>query len=114
MAQDLVLDVNPLDGSVIYFSAPETGGYQFRTEVDVEPLVERNKAMQNAVDHSARTFSDGRLQYHVASITPKEHRELVEAGILTRGFAILDEAKFSKWLNDSEFKYLRKLTSKRI
>ena len=112
---DLVLDVNPLDGSVTYFRHDaHAGTSDIWTVSDLSPMIERNKASQNAADHSARTFSDGRFQYHVASLTQADVEALVKSQVITRGFKILDDKKFSAFLNDPDFKYLRKLTAKTI
>jgi hypothetical protein len=113
---EYVLDVDPLDGSVRYMDCDEaTDTVTIYTKTDVTPLVERNKAAQNAVDHSAPAFMHkDQCFYHVASITPAEHKELIKKGIVTSGWKILDKKAFDKFLNDPEFKYLRKLTSKKI
>jgi len=119
-SNERLLYVNPLDGSKTYFSWEEgttatNDKTTLRTEWDEEPLVERNKRLQNSHDASTPgTFLDGRAMYHVGSITPREQADLVARHIITWGGEILDEMAFSKWINDSEYRYLRKTTGKKV
>ena len=108
---DYVMDVNPLDGSVRYFSTDEaTDTVRIWTQYDADPLVEANKAAQNATDHSAKMFSgkDEHVMYKVGTIAPWEMQDLVKRQILTHGGKILDEKAFSQWMMDPEYKYLRR------
>lgn len=114
---ELVLDVDPLDGSILYHSYDPSvpGGSIIRREYDLQPLIERNKRLQNATDASSPgTFMDGRSFYHVASISPYHMQELVDKQILTWGGKILDDAAFTKWLNDPVRQYAVKTTLKKI
>jgi hypothetical protein len=67
------------------------------TVQDVEPVIEANKAALNNVDN--RRYGDGKL---VASIPIVIMLQLVSKGILSPKFAVLDEKRFSDWLNSSE------------
>jgi hypothetical protein len=118
-SNERLLYENPLDGSKTYFSYSEgttasNDVTTLRTEWDEEPLVERNKRLQNSHDASSPgLFTDGRSMYHVGSITPREMAELVAKGVMGYGGQVYDDAAFNKWYMDRDFKYLRRTTEKK-
>lgn len=73
-----------------------------RTEQDIEPIIEANKeALNNA---AGGRYGDGKV---VASIPIIVMQQLVQQGILSPRWAILDEPRFAAWLNSSENRYFR-------
>ena len=72
------------------------------TVQDVEPAIEINKALMN--DNQGRRFGDGKL---VASIPIVVMQQLVQQGILSSRWAVIDEPRFRAWLNSSENRFFR-------
>ena len=68
------------------------------TEQDVEPLIEQNKRLYNAVDEKAR-WGDGFVR--VAHIPEVVYADLQTKGILN------DPAAFKRWLNDADNRVFR-------
>lgn len=98
MARDDLIWSNPALGTKTYFEFDDAEqAYTLETVQDVEPVVEANKAALNNVDN--RRFGDGKL---VARIPIVIMLQLVNEGILSPKFAVLDENRFSAWLNSSD------------
>jgi hypothetical protein len=96
MPRDDIIWTNPILGTRTYFDLDEAD-IVLATVQDVEPIVEANKAALNNVDN--RRFGDGKI---VAQIPIVIMLQLVQQGILSPKFAVLDEKRFSDWLNSSE------------
>lgn len=77
----------------------DTGMFCIESRQDVEPLVERNKALFNAVDGSRGTWKGD--WHHVASLPPVILYDLQQKGILD------DPERLRKWLNDSDNRVFR-------
>ena len=72
-----------------------------RTEQDIEPIIESNKQELNG---ASGRYGDGKV---VASIPVVVMQQLVQQGILSPRWAILDEKRFTAWLNSSDNRYFR-------
>jgi hypothetical protein len=105
MARDDLIWSNPVLGTRTYFDHDEQD-IVLETVQDIEPIIEANKAILNNVDASASSarFGDGKL---VAQIPIVIMLQLVSKGILSPKFAVLDEKRFSAWINDPENRYFR-------
>lgn len=102
MPRDVIWD-NPVLGTVTHYDYDEAGDTVIlETVQDVEPIVERNKQSLN--DNAGRRFGDGKI---VASIPMIMLMQLVQRGILSPQFAVLDEKRFRAWLNDPENRHFR-------
>ena len=86
-----------LKPSAIIFPVVDENTIALETVQDVGPLIEANKRDLNNVDN--RRFGDGKL---VARIPIVIMLQLVQQGILDPKFTVLDEKRFSAWLNSSE------------
>lgn len=71
------------------------------TEQDVTAILERNNALYNE-DHGR--WGDGKI---VASLPVTAVLQLLERGIMDRGFRVVDKKRFHAFLNDPENRYLR-------
>lgn len=76
----------------------ETDGFTIETVQDVEPLLERNKALWNDTEKHTRY---GELT-RIASVPPVIVMELAKQGILRMDGSILDEPRYRAWLNDRD------------
>lgn len=96
-----VLDTDPVAGIVEFFHYDaDTDGFTIETQQDVEPFIELNKAQyNNAPDY--RRYG-GEHWFKVASIPSVVIMELSKQGILSPAGAILDDARFRRWLNDRD------------
>jgi hypothetical protein len=92
---------NPVLGTRTYFDTDEED-IVLETVQDADPVIEANKAALNNVDN--RRFGDGKL---VARIPIVIMLQLVQQGILSPKFAVLDEKRFSAWLNSSDNCWMR-------
>jgi hypothetical protein len=100
--QTRVLDYDPLTGIKEIFEATETG-FTIRTEQDVTPIIERNKALQSLGRDHWKAQGEWRLE---ASIPIG-----VQYTWLTKhGVDVLNpdhKPKVVQLLNDSEWRYLK-------
>ncbi len=78
------------------------GGLVIATTQDVTEIVEKNKAEFNQIDYRAR-WNDFTK---VASIPMTVIDKLNQDGIM-RGFAVIDEPRMKRWLNDPENRFFR-------
>jgi hypothetical protein len=101
MAREDLIWANPALGTRTYFDLDEED-VVLETVQDVEPVIEANKAALNNVDN--RRFGDGKL---IARIPIVIMLQLVSKGILSPKFAVLDEKRFSAWLNSSDNCWMR-------
>jgi hypothetical protein len=97
MSQEDRIWSNPALGTETYFHDLDENTVALETVQDVGPIIEANKRDLNNVDN--RRFGDGKL---VARLSMVMLMQLVQQGILDCGFAILDEKRFSQWLNDND------------
>ena len=109
MSREL-LSYDPTTGMSIYFDYNElTDETTLEYEQDVEPMIERNKALQNDPEYSKQGIKDE--MWHYASIpVGLQMKWLVEEGL-----DVYDDnawPQISKKLNDPEYRYL-KTTAKR-
>ena len=103
MSRDDLIWQNPVYGTRTYFDLDEdTNQIVLNTEQDIGPVIEANKRALNNVDN--RRFGDGKL---VARIPIVVMLQLVQQGILSPKFAVLDEKRFSAWLNSSDNCWMR-------
>jgi hypothetical protein len=103
MSQDDPVWTNPALGTKTYFHDLDEDTVALETvQEDVSPVIEANKRDLNNVDN--RRFGDGKI---VASIPIVIMLQLVSKGILSPKFSILDEKRFSEFLNDPENRYFR-------
>lgn len=94
-----LFDVDALTGIAEYFYYDdETDGFRIETRQDVEPFLERNKALWNDTEKHTRY----REWTRVASIPNVVLMELSNQGIITPTGTILDEPRFRRWLNDRD------------
>lgn len=101
-----VLDVDPLAGVVeLFHYDPDTDGFSVEYQQDVEPFLELNKAQYNDVSDYRRY--GGEKWYKIATLPNVTIMELARQGILSPAGAILDDARYRRWLNDSENRYYR-------
>lgn len=87
----------------LFIYDPDTEGFTIQTQQDVEPLIERNKALWNEKEKHSRY---GELA-HIASIPPVILMDLAQKGILTVGGKILDDKRYRAFLNDSDNRCFR-------
>lgn len=98
VADARLFDTDPLTGITEYFHYdPETEGFVIQTQQDVEPLLERNKALWNGTEKHTR-YSE---MTRVASTPNVVLMELSKQGIITPTGTILDVPRYKAWLNDS-------------
>src|SRR4029450_5504407 len=92
---------NPALGNATYFHDVDDNTVALETVQDVGPIIEANQRDLNNVDASPSSarFGDGKL---VARLSAVMLLQLVQQGILDCGFAVLDEKRFSNWLNDND------------
>jgi hypothetical protein len=102
MARDDLVWSNPALGTATYFHDVDENTVALETIQDVGPVLEANKRDLNNVDN--RRFGDGKL---VARIPIVIMLQLVQQGILDPKFSVLDEKRFSAWLNSSENCWMR-------
>ena len=103
MARDDLIWENRALGTKTYYSFDDAEGtYVLETVQDIEPILEYNKQALNNVDN--RRFGDGKL---VAQIPIVVMLQLVQQGILSPKFGVLDEKRFSDWLNSSDNMWMR-------
>ena len=105
-----VLDFDPVTGKTIWYDY-EYGDRESQDQiiitetVDVEPVIEANKAAYNAGDHSNKHSPDGFR--HAARIPLSVLHDLARQGIMTTGGRILDEPRLRKFLNDPDVRSFR-------
>ncbi len=93
-----LLEHDPLTGETEYYCYDDVEDtFSIETVVDVEPLIELNKAQFNAQEKHTR-WGDGA---RVASIPLSIYFELKRKGILD------DPAEMTKWLNDPDNRVFR-------
>ncbi len=78
------------------------GGLVVETKQDVTQIIEKNKAEYNSLDYGAR-WNDFTK---VATIPMTVIDQLNKQGIM-KGFAVVDEARMKRWLNDPENRFFR-------
>ena len=78
------------------------GGLIIQTVQDVSGIIEANKREFNSHDERARWSESNK----VASIPFTVIDDLNKQGIM-RGFAVLDQKRFSSWLNDPDNRVFR-------
>lgn len=99
VADARLFDTDPLTGATEYFYFdPETDGFRIETRQDIEPFIERNRALWNGSEKHTR-YSE---MTRVASIPNVILMELSKQGIVSPTGTILDDARFRRWLNDRE------------
>jgi len=81
------------------------GGLVIETRQDVSGIVESNKREFNSYDERAK-WSDHMFGNKVASIPLTVIDDLNKKGIM-RGFHVLDQKAFTKWLNEPDNRYFR-------
>ena len=74
------------------------GGIIIETKQDISDILERNKALQE-ID-KARTGATEDL--HLIGSIPFTAIDKLNQMVIMRGFAIMDEVAFKKWLNHPE------------
>lgn len=84
------------DTTEYYHYDPHSGGFVIETVQDVTALVDQNTRLWNA---SEKHTKYGELT-RVSSVPNTVLMELAKLGILSIGGAILDDAKYRRWLND--------------
>lgn len=96
-------DADPLTGAVEYYHYDlETKGFFIERRMDVEPLIEVNKALSNdAAEHWRGDM------HHVASLPDVIVHQLMQQGILAGPGKVLDETRFRAWLNDRDNRAFR-------
>jgi hypothetical protein len=106
MAERKRLEVDPVTGQTtdFYYDGTEHRVH-IHAAVDVEPLIERNKAEFNLHNDSPGHF--GGEMHRVASIPWAVFAQLAKLGITTPAGRVLDQKKFKDWLNDPENRYFR-------
>jgi hypothetical protein len=102
MARDDLVWANPALGTETYFHDLDDSTVALETVQDVGPVIEANKRDLNNVDN--RRFGDGKM---VARIPIVIMLQLVQQGILDPKFSVLDEKRFSAWLNSSDNCWMR-------
>lgn len=104
MAEVLRSEFYPWLATVI--EATEDGAIAVTHTEDVTDFIEANKAEALAVGRGIGRNKDEWRK--VASIPLTIWHELVKQGIVTAdGCRVIDEAKFRRWLNDSDNRFLR-------
>lgn len=92
-------DHNPDTGITEWFIGDdETGGFTIQSQQDVEPLLERNRALWNNTEKHSKYGEWTRI----ASIPAVVIMELNKKGILRMDGSILDDKKYRDWLNDRD------------
>ena len=79
-----------------YHFDPDTNGFVIEQRQDVTGLIETNKRLYNDSDGK---FGEWNL---VARFPMTVLWDLMQRGILDRGFRCINEKAFGKWLNDPE------------
>ena len=74
-----------------------------KQEEDLTPYIEQNKKEYNA---SSSTWSSNPLGNKIASIPNIVIDQLNKDGIM-KGFQVVDQKRFFKWLNDPDNRYFR-------
>jgi hypothetical protein len=97
MAHDDLIWQNRALGTRTYFHDVDENTVALETVQDVGPIIEANKRDLNNVDDPR--IGDGKL---VARISMVMLMQLVQQGILDCGLAVLDDKRFSRWLNDND------------
>jgi hypothetical protein len=104
-----LLDHDPLTGITTYHHFdPVTGIATIETEQDMEPFIERNKAMQNDADYSKSGMKN---EFWYAASIPIN----VQYQWLKEGIDIFNKDHWQavrKKLNDPDWKYLRTATGR--
>lgn len=92
-----LLDRDDATGTTEYYHFdPQTHGFTIERRQDVTALVEANKAIAN---DNAGWKGD---LHHVASFPLTIVMDLAQQGIMSPAGAILDDARFRRWLNAPE------------
>ena len=81
------------------------GGVVIETKQDCSDIVEQNKKEFNSFDERARWGNDI-FSNKVASIPLTAIDDLQRKGIM-RGFAVVDQKKFTQWLNHPDQRFFR-------
>ena|SRR5215475_12629243 len=93
---------NPVLGTTTYAHDGEGDEIILETvQHDIEPIIEGNK---QAFNDAEKSWGDGKI---VASIPIIVMQQLVQKGVLSQRWAILDEKRFRDWLNDPENRFFR-------
>jgi hypothetical protein len=102
-----LFSADPVTGKRTVFHADADGeNYTLHTRMDVTPIIDHNQALRShhASRHSGRIFDSKKFMTHIASIPAFLFFDLKKRGILSAdGTEILDEKKFSQFLNDNEW-----------
>jgi hypothetical protein len=96
------LGTDVYNGTVKTYYADGEGGLVIKSETDITPFIEQNKAQYNAIDNKAK-WKD---LTKIASIPYAVISMLNEKGIM-RGFHITDQKALKAWLNDPENVHFR-------
>lgn len=89
-------------GTVKTYYADGEGGLVIKSETDITPFIEKNKAEYAQIDSKAKWGEFTK----VASIPYAVIQMLNEKGIM-RGFHIVDQVALKAWLNDPENRFFR-------
>lgn len=81
----------------------DNGGIVIATEQDVTDIIEQNKKEYNA--NNGRWGGDV-LDNKIASVPLTVIDDLNKAGIM-KGFDVVDQKRFRKWLNDPDNRFFR-------
>jgi len=85
--------------------ADNDGGLIIETRQDVSGIIEQNRKEYNSYDEKAK-WSDHVFGNKVASIPLTVIDDLNKKGIM-RGFHVLDQKRFTAWLNDPDNRFFR-------
>lgn len=104
-------DIDPLTGAVETFYYDETNGQcMIDRQIDVEPLLELNKAEYNSFDERARWGSvDNDPLHHVARV-PMEVLEEFKKQTGINPYQVMsgdDRLRYHKWLDDPSNRLFR-------
>jgi len=91
-----LFDHDAASGTTEYFYGHGDGSFTIETVQDVTELVERNKYLSNTVGGKWGELS------MVASYPLTILMDLVKQNILDKGFKVINEKGYKRWLNDSD------------
>ena len=99
MGPKRLLDHDEFLGLTEWFTYDDdTDSFTVETVQDVEPILERNKALWNGSEKHTRYGEWTRI----ASVPPVIVMELAKQGILRPDASILDDKRYRAWLNDRD------------
>lgn len=99
IADARVLDHDPVSGITEYYHYDsDTDGFLIETVQDVSGLLDDNVRLWSGTEKHTRW---GEMA-HVARFPMTVVMELAKQGIMTPAMRILDEPKYTRWLNDPE------------